>query len=117
MLSTLLLKFRRMRGPIEFVNDLIDRDYEYYRNYIARRLLFNDTLRYRKNFEPLPTDNALAIYDKADYEEIGQRVSQTTELGFKIGWWSFERITGFLYSFLTPLSYFNRHCSRRFQVP
>ena len=74
-----------MRCPIEFVNDLIDRDYEFYRNYLARRLLFNDTFKYRKSFEPVPDDKALAIFNKPDYEDIGERVAVTTNFGFKLG--------------------------------
>lgn len=65
-----------MRSPAEFIGDLYDYQYQYYRWFLHRRVLFSDTkIEDFKNFA------SYDIFREDDRENVGQLVTETTMLG------------------------------------
>lgn len=69
-----------MRNPFEFLADLYDYNYQYYRWFAHRRLIFSDI-----TIESLKKDLKYNIFENNDSENVGKLVKQTTLIGFTVG--------------------------------
>jgi hypothetical protein len=69
-----------MRNPIEFVMDLYDHEFQYYRWFIHRRLLFSEI-----KSEDMKQYINYNIFSNKDHENVGQLLSQTTLMGLSAG--------------------------------
>ena len=69
-----------MRGPVEFVMDLYDHEFQYYRWFIHRRLLFSEI-----KAEDVKQYISYNIFSNKDYENVGQLLSQSTLTGLSAG--------------------------------
>jgi hypothetical protein len=68
-----------MRNPLEVIADLYDYQYDYYRWYIARRVMFNDVgLKALNGFR-------FDIFSNNDSENTGKLIAHTTMGGFFAG--------------------------------
>ena len=78
----------KMRNPIEFVMDLYDHEFQYYRWFIHRRLLFSEI-----KFSDLKQYISYNIFAHNDYENVGNLLTQTTLTGLSAGkntWLNFK---------------------------
>lgn len=69
-----------MRNPFEFIADLYDYNYQYYRWFGHRRMIFSEL-----SAESLKAEFKFNIFENNDSENIGKLVKQTTILGFSAG--------------------------------
>jgi hypothetical protein len=69
-----------MRGPFELLGDLYDYQYNYYRWFVHRRLVFSDI-----SATKVLNDLRFNIFRNKDYENINRVVGQTTLCGFTGG--------------------------------
>lgn len=69
-----------MRGPFEFLGDLFDYQYNYYRNYAHRRLIFSDY-----TWEQFYEDTHFNVFRNNDAENVGKLIRQTTLVGLGAG--------------------------------
>ena len=69
-----------MRSPFEFIGDLYDYHYNYYRWYIHRRLIFSDY-----SWEQLKKDTTFNVFRNNDAENVGALITKTTLLGLSAG--------------------------------
>ncbi|CAF0794468.1 unnamed protein product [Brachionus calyciflorus] len=69
-----------MRNPFELIADLYDYQYQYYRWFVHRRILFSEM-----TLDSLKQDFRFNIFENKDYENIGSLVKQTTLIGFGTG--------------------------------
>ena len=69
-----------MRGPFEFIGDLYDYHFNYYRWFIHRRLIFSDL-----SWEQLYKDTRFNIFRNNDADNVGPLIQKTTLLGFFTG--------------------------------
>ncbi len=69
-----------MRGPIEFLADLYDYQYEYFRWFMHRRHIFSEVTldNFRENYK-------INVFANNDSENVGKLVLNTTLLGFASG--------------------------------
>ena len=65
-----------MRSPVEFVGDLYDYNYQYYRWFLHRRVLFSDA-----KVEDFKKFASYDIFREDDRENVGLLVTETTMLG------------------------------------
>lgn len=69
-----------MRNPFEFLADLYDYNYQYYRWFAHRRLVFSDITP-----ESLKKEFKFNIFENNDSENVGKLVKQTTLIGLSVG--------------------------------
>ena len=70
-----------MRNPFEVLADLYDYQYQYYRMYLSRRLLFSEITP--DSF--IKSTLSYNIFSNKDYENINKLVPKSTLLGLSLG--------------------------------
>ena len=73
-------KDSEMRGPLEIMGDAYDYQYQYFRYYVFRRLIFSETTT-----EDVKKTLKFNIFRNNDSENVGELVSKTTFLGLSAG--------------------------------
>ncbi len=69
-----------MKSPIEFLADLYDYQYEYYRWFIHRRHIFGES-----TLESFKETYGMNIFENNDSENVGKLVTNTTLFGAAVG--------------------------------
>ena len=69
-----------MRGPLEFIGDMYDYHYQYYRWFLHRRLLFSEL-----KAEDIKESIQYNIFAHDDRENVGKLITQTTLTGLSAG--------------------------------
>jgi hypothetical protein len=69
-----------MKSPIEFLGDLYDYQYEYYRWFIHRRNIFGES-----TLENFKETYGMNIFENNDSENVGKLVTNTTLFGVAAG--------------------------------
>ena len=70
-----------MRTPFEILADFYDYQYQYFRYYLHRRLVFGDVTPYKIFMDEMRFN----IFKNKDGENVGRMIGQTTLLGFVFG--------------------------------
>ena len=70
-----------MKGPIEYLIDLYDHEYMYYRWYLHRRVIFSNF----KLKDLKPSNHTIDIFGNNDNENIIQLLYTSTVIGSAIG--------------------------------
>lgn len=69
-----------MRGPFELIGDFYDYHFNYYRNYLHRRITFADY-----SWDQLYNDTRFNIFRNKDDENVGALIKKTFLLGLTAG--------------------------------
>lgn len=69
-----------MRGPTEIIGDLYDYNFQYYRWFLHRRLLFSEL-----KAEDVKQAITYNIFSENDHNNVGKLLQQTTLTGFSAG--------------------------------
>lgn len=69
-----------MRNPLEVIGDLYDYQFQYYRWFLHRRVLFSES-----SFDDVKKFSSYSIFKEDDRENVSSLVAQTTMLGASAG--------------------------------